>query len=119
MRLVSLFVAVAIALSMATLALAQQKGDPAKGKVAYATYCASCHGVGGKGDGAAAAALNPKPRDLTDKAYMAKLKDDYLFEITKKGGAAVGKSAVMPPWGSALKDDDIWNVVAYIRSLVK
>ena len=119
MRLFALFMPVVIVLSFATPSLAQQKGDPAKGKVTYGTYCVSCHGASGKGDGPAAATLNPKPRDLTDKAHMAKHKDDYLFEIIKKGGVAVGKSAVMPPWGTALKDEDIWSVVAYIRSLVK
>lgn len=96
-----------------------QKGDPAKGKTAYATYCASCHGAAGKGDGAAAATLNPKPRDLTDAKYMATLTDQYMFDIIKKGGPAVGKAALMPPWGAALKDPEIQNVVAYIRTLVK
>ena len=38
----------------------------AEGKAIYAVNCASCHGVGGKGDGPAAAALNPKPRNFTE-----------------------------------------------------
>ena len=38
----------------------------AKGKSLFAVNCASCHGVGGKGDGPAAAALNPKPRNFTE-----------------------------------------------------
>jgi len=37
----------------------------AKGKNLFAVNCASCHGNAGKGDGPAAAALNPKPRDFT------------------------------------------------------
>ena len=37
----------------------------AKGKTLFATNCAACHGVSGHGDGAAAAALNPKPRNFT------------------------------------------------------
>jgi mono/diheme cytochrome c family protein len=37
----------------------------AKGKTLYSVNCASCHGTGGAGDGAAAGALNPKPRDVT------------------------------------------------------
>lgn len=37
----------------------------AKGKTLFTVNCASCHGVAGKGDGPAAAALNPKPRDFT------------------------------------------------------
>ncbi len=99
------------------LALAQ--GNPEKGKGLFAQYCAACHGPIGKGDGPAAAALNPKPTDLTNKAYMAGLKDQHLFDLVQKGGAAVGKSPLIPPFGSKLKDDDIRDVIAYLRSLTK
>ncbi len=100
------------------LALAQG-GNAEKGKAIFAQNCASCHGPTGKGDAPAAAALNPKPKDLTGKAYMAGLKDQYLFDLVKKGGAAVGKSPLIPPFGSKLKDEDIRDVIAFIRSLGK
>ncbi len=103
---------------IATAAAAAEKGDAAKGEAIFAKSCASCHGKTGKGDGAAAAALNPKPKDLSDKAYVAKLEDKYLFEIIQKGGAAVGKSPLMPK-AASLNDQDIWDVIAYIRSLGK
>lgn len=93
-----------------------EKGDPlARGKAAYTTICLSCHGPEGKGDGPVAAALNPKPRDFTDKGYMAQLDDKYLFEVISKGGAAVGKSPLMPP--AALGEQEIRNVIEYIRGL--
>ncbi len=98
---------------------AMAKGDPAKGKASYDQMCASCHGPAGKGDGAAAAALNPKPKDLTNPGYVKGLKDDYMKKLVKEGGQAVGKSPLMPPLGSALKDDDVENVIAYVRSLGK
>lgn len=94
-------------------------GNIANGKNLFAQQCATCHGAGGKGDGAAAAALNPKPRNLADKKYMAELKDEQLVEVTKKGGGAVGKSPLMPPFGAALKDQDVQDVVAFVRSLAK
>lgn len=95
---------------------AGEPGDPiAKGKAAYTTYCLTCHGQGGKGDGPAAAALDPKPRDLTDKAYMTQLDDRYLFEVISRGGAAVGKSPLMPP--AALGEQDIRHVIAYLKTL--
>ncbi|HSB68475.1 MAG TPA: cytochrome c [Candidatus Methylomirabilis sp.] len=94
-------------------------GDPAKGKVSFSQVCAACHGSSGKGDGPAAASLNPKPRDLSDKGYLAGLKDDYLKKLIKEGGQAAGKSPLMPPLGGALKDDDIENVISYVRSLAK
>lgn len=46
---------------------------------------------------------------------MAELKDGYLFDIIEKGGAAVEKSPFMPPWGTALKDEDIRDVIAFVR----
>jgi len=90
-----------------------------KSKSLFAEQCASCHGSGGKGDGPAAAALTPKPHDLTDKQHMAAVTDQYLTDIIKKGGAAVGKSAVMAPFGDSMSDADIADMVAYLRSLAK
>lgn len=100
-------------------ALVLAQGDQAKGKGLFNQQCGGCHGLTGKGDGVAAAALNPKPSDLTNKAYMAGLKDQYLFDLIQKGGAAMGKSPLMPPLGSKLKDGDIRDVIAYVRSLAK
>ncbi len=91
--------------------------DPAAGKVTYNKTCAMCHGQTGKGDGPTAAVLNPKPRNHTDGAYMNTLKDDYLFRIIKEGGTSVGKSQLMPAWAAQIKDNEIHNVVAYIRTL--
>ena len=98
-------------------ALVAQAGNPDEGKKLYGQFCASCHGQSGKGDGPAAAALNPKPRDHTNKEYMSTLSDEDLLKVIKNGGAAIGKSPIMPPWGQALKDDQIKDVIAYVRTL--
>lgn len=95
------------------------KGDPAAGKQAYAVFCASCHGSTGKGDGPAAAALPTKPRSLSDASYMNTLTDQHLFKVIKEGGPSVGKSPLMPAWGGQLDDQQVWNVVAYVRNLSK
>lgn len=93
--------------------------DASAGKAKYQQFCSACHGQQGKGDGPGAASLNPKPQDHTNKEHMSKLTDDYLFKIIKMGGGAVGKSPTMPPWGGALSDADIKNIVAFIRTLAK
>lgn len=93
--------------------------DPAKGKAVYDQYCAGCHGSTGKADGPAAGSLNPKPRDLSDKKYAGSLKEGYLLEIIKNGGPAAKKSPLMPAMGKTLKDDQVKDVVAYLRSLAK
>ncbi len=108
-----LFLIVAVVL----VSFAAEKGDPKAGKTRYESLCGSCHGMKGKGDGPAGAALPVKPKDMTDGKRVNPLADQYLFDIIKKGGTGMGKSPLMPAWGGQLSDQDIWNVVAFIRSL--
>jgi mono/diheme cytochrome c family protein len=68
----------------------------AAAKEAFDTRCATCHGATGKGDGAAAAALNPKPRNYGDKAWQTSVTDEQIRKAIVQGGAAVGKSPLMP-----------------------
>ncbi len=109
-------IGLALVLFLVTLAVGQ---DAEKGKAVFAQYCGSCHGATGKGDGPGAAALNPKPKDLTSAGYVKGLKDDYLRDLVTKGGPAVGKSPLMPPMGGAFKPDDVNNIIAFLRSLGK
>jgi mono/diheme cytochrome c family protein len=95
----------------------QQPGDPiAAGKQIFQQICTPCHGPEGRGDGPASVSLDPKPRNLTDPAYMAPLNDRYLFELISRGGVAVGKSNQMPAQ-SALSAQDLRNVVSFVRTL--
>jgi mono/diheme cytochrome c family protein len=71
--------------------------------------CASCHGARGKGDGAAAAALNPKPADWTSKRVQDEPDGEIFWKITTGRGA-------MPAWRH-LPENDRWAVVRYIRTL--
>lgn len=100
--------------SLAHNAVAQ---DKAEGKKYYMTYCSGCHGEGGKGDGPAAVSLPIKPANHTDGAVMNELSDQFLLDIISKGGSAVGKSPFMPPWGGQLREKQIRDVIAYVRSL--
>jgi mono/diheme cytochrome c family protein len=119
MMWMSLCSAVILSVSLPALGLAQSKGDANAGKAKYESLCAGCHGKTGKGDGPAAASLNPKPQDHSDGKVMNPLSDQYLTDITKNGGATVKKSPLMPAWGKTLKDQEISDVIAYIRSLAK
>lgn len=91
--------------------------NAAEGKKLYTTYCSSCHGETGKGDGMAAGSLPVKPADHTSGTVMNQLDDKFLLDIISKGGGAVGKSTFMPSWGSSLNDKQVRDVVAYIRTL--
>ncbi|MBM4777188.1 MAG: cytochrome c [Archangiaceae bacterium] len=94
-------------------------GDAAKGAAKYKELCVSCHGETGKGDGVAAAALTPKPANFTDAAHAATVTDEYILNMIKEGGAANGKSPLMASWKAALKEDELQNVAAFVRSLSK
>jgi cytochrome c oxidase cbb3-type subunit 3 len=92
-------------------------GNPDHGKDIYDQLCWRCHGRLGKSDGPVSDAMNPRPRDLTDRTYMATVSDDDLLNVIKYGGAAVGKSPAMMAFKDALSDDDIGDLIAFIRTL--
>ena len=93
--------------------------DPARGAAFYAQSCANCHGPRGAGDGPLAASLQPKPAHHSDGSYMNGLSNEHLFKVIKEGGASVGKSPLMAPWGGMLSDDQVWDVVAFVRTLAE
>ncbi len=83
----------------------------------YATFCASCHGPKGGGEGPAAVALDPRPRILSDKTWQASASDERIYSVLKNGGPSVGLAATMAPWGGVLNDAEIKEMIAFIRSL--
>ncbi len=106
-----------VAAAIVAAASRTEAGDPAKGKENYRDFCVPCHGASGKGDGPLAANLPARPRNHTDSAYMNGLSEAHLFKIIKEGGAAVGKSPIMPAWGNQMTDDEIRDTIAYLRTL--
>lgn len=100
-------------------------GDAAAGKAIYdgKGACATCHGATGAGDGAAAAALDPKPASFVTGAFRLDTdgdgqmgSDTDLANSIKYGGAKYGGNAAMP--GRAdFSDAEISDLVAYVRSL--
>jgi mono/diheme cytochrome c family protein len=99
---------------------AEPAGDPvARGNVVYQQFCASCHGPAGDGDGPVSAGLDPKPAKHSDGGYMNALSDAHLEKVIKEGGASVGKSPLMAPWGATLSDAQVKDVIAFVRSLAK
>ena len=91
--------------------------NAAEGQKLYMTYCSSCHGDKGRGDGAAGKALPVKPADHTDAKLMNSFSDEFLVTIISKGGAAVGKSSFMPAWGGVLKENQLQDLLAYLKSI--
>lgn len=93
--------------------------DPDQGAHWFSFYCVHCHGWTGKGDGPTAAELDPRPRNQTNGKYLNNISNLDLFAVIKGGGKARNLSEAMPPWGNVLQDQDIWNTVAFLRTLSK
>jgi mono/diheme cytochrome c family protein len=79
----------------------------------FAQRCALCHGPDGHGDGPGSKALNPKPRNFHDTAYMSSRTDAQLLDTIHKGKGA------MPKWGGVLSEAEITAALAHIRELGK
>lgn len=94
----------------APVAAASAPTDP---KELFKTRCVMCHGESGKGDGPASAALTPKPRDYTDTVWQKSVTDEQIKKAITGGGAAVGKSPLMPG------QPDLSNNPAALDGLVK
>lgn len=92
--------------------------EAATAKLHYRFYCASCHGLEGKGDGPNNTESQPvEPRDHTNAAKMSQLTDEEIIEVIKKGGAATDRSRMMPPFGDTLSKQEISELKDYLRGL--
>jgi cytochrome c len=86
-----------------------------KAKKLYAMDCAMCHGDNGNGKTDLATSMTLTLLDWTDPKSLASVSDHELFEIIRKG-----KGDKMPPEDpSRAKDDEVWNLVIYIRAFSK
>jgi mono/diheme cytochrome c family protein len=100
-------------LTLFTLSTPAYAEDLVAGKLIYAQQCVVCHGIKGKGNGPSGKALNPKPTDFT----TASGDDAEWFKATKLGSKAVGKSAGMEGAAGKLSDEQIHDVLAYVKTL--
>lgn len=124
---------IVVSLSMAlyaitpTISTSPQKNKNTRGEQLYQTYCASCHGTSGKGDGPAAAALKKAPPDVTRVP-----KQDGKFPGTKIRRIIAGEDFIqahgsreMPVWGdyfrqrngSAMSSANVYALTKYIESI--
>ena len=81
------------------------------GAEVFKTNCAACHGDTGLGDGPAGAALDPAPKNLAE--LQAQAGDDYLFWRITTGKEGTS----MVPWKGILTEEQIWQAVAFLRTL--
>lgn len=89
------------------------EGTVYRGSIVFQSYCMQCHGVTAEGNGRKAKLYNPPPYNLR----RSMMPDAYKAMIIRKGGKAVGRSEFMPPWGQELTDEQIEDVVSFLRSI--
>lgn len=87
------------------------RGGQVDAKQLYTRLCAPCHGASGRGDGPVAAALNPRPADLTKSKVLAEASDDEVAALLRDGRGA------MPGFGKQLKAEELNALVGYLRAL--
>jgi mono/diheme cytochrome c family protein len=85
------------------------------GERLYYAYCVECHGRDGRGSWRAKLFLL-RPGDLADSEQMSRHSDRYLFDVLKNGGAPLGRPG-MPAFGYHLSDQDLEELVGYLRTL--
>jgi disulfide bond formation protein DsbB len=95
---------------------AAPQGDPAAGEATYNQICIACHGPGGTG-------VQGLGKPLTTSEFVAGMSDNEFHDFIVRGRDASDPAnttgVAMPPKGGnpALKDEDIYNVIAYVRQL--
>jgi hypothetical protein len=116
--------------SSITIQAAKTPAD--SGEQMYASYCASCHGMDGRGQGKLAASLNARPTDLTllSRTHGGEFPESHLVTILRNGMESDAPSSkLMPTWGPVLYKLDssrgsatlqslrIANLIGYIKTL--
>ena len=87
------------------------RGDASAGQVHYEDQCASCHGDEGAGDGPAGAAFDMP--EIADEDFMKEISDEHLYDVIHDG------KGHMPGFGEVFSDDEIYDLIAYVRTLAE
>jgi len=83
----------------------------AVGAKIFKSNCELCHGPQGHGDGIAGQSLEPRPKNLAN--LQAMVGDDFLFWRIHEGKSGTA----MVAWNGILTDEQIWQIVSFIRTL--
>ena len=110
----ALFLAFLVTCAGTGYLLAQSSEGLDRGQAIYRDQCMECHGATGKGDGAKAPFLSPRPGNLISAATAAKT-DTELLRTIEQGTS----HTAMPAWQDALPAEDRQALLQYIRSLIR
>lgn len=91
----------------------------AQGKRVFYQYCVWCHADATPAGPSNRSNLTPVPPLLNDGATLNAESDEYMQNIITLGGSAMGKSAMMPPYGRTLSAEEIRSVIAFARTIAQ
>jgi mono/diheme cytochrome c family protein len=89
--------------------------EQAQGKRIFYQQCVWCHADSTPAGPSNRSNVTPTPPLMNDRSVLSAESDENLQNMIALGGSAVGKSAMMPPYGKVLSKDEIRSVIAYIR----
>ena len=91
----------------------------AQGKRVFYQYCVWCHADATPAGPSNRSNLTPVPPLLNDGGALNTESDEFLQNIITLGGSAMGKSAMMPPYGRTLSPEEIHSVIAFTRAIAQ
>lgn len=91
----------------------------AQGSRIFESNCVWCHADATPAGPSNRSNVTPTPPLINDGATLNPLSDEFVQNVITLGGSAMGKSAMMPPWGRTLSADEIHSVIAYIRTVAQ
>jgi mono/diheme cytochrome c family protein len=91
----------------------------AEGQRVFYTYCVWCHADSTPAGPSNRANVTPTPPLMNDGAKFNGLSDEFMRNIITLGGAAMGKSPMMPAWGRTLSQEEIQAVIAFARAVAQ
>jgi mono/diheme cytochrome c family protein len=99
-----------------TIALNYQQ---AQGKRIFYNNCVWCHADATPAGPSNRSNLTPNPPLLNDGTTLNAISDEFIQNTITLGGSAMGKSAMMPPWGFTLTPEEVRAVIAFARAIAQ
>jgi cytochrome c5 len=90
-----------------------------QGKRVFYLYCVWCHADASPAGPSNRSNVTPTPPLMNDGDKLNAESDEFMQNIITLGGSALGKSAMMPPYGKTLSSEEIKAVIAFTRAIAQ
>jgi mono/diheme cytochrome c family protein len=90
-----------------------------QGKRVFYLYCVWCHADASPAGPSNRSNVTPTPPLMNDGDKLNGESDEFMQNIITLGGSALGRSAMMPPYGKTLSPEEIQAVIAFTRAIAQ